>query len=295
MDYKEYREKWEKYPKEFEVGKVPLHLDLEVTTLCNLKCIMCEHSFNPPEPMNLDVELGKKIISEFAEKGGCSIKFCYLGEPLLYQPLCELIAYAKELGVIDTMLATNGNLLTEQKVKDLVESGLDMVIVSIDSYRPHIYEKIRVNGKLNNVIKGMVYLNKYRKNKKPKIQIQAIPIKPLNDLEINLGQFNAFWKSFADVIRISPYCEDYHQDKDIGITPDFKCSSVWRRLTIRVDGKICICCGRRSEDKVLGDYTKGDTIESIWCGKEFTRIRKLMSEGKAHLIKACKRCDFRLH
>ena len=84
--YDEYRKKWEEYPKGFVLGRVPLHIDLEVTTRCNLKCVMCEHSFDPPKPMDLDVDLGKKIIKEFAEKGGCAIKFCYLGEPLLYKP-----------------------------------------------------------------------------------------------------------------------------------------------------------------------------------------------------------------
>ena len=91
MNYDEYRKAWEEAPIKKEIRRVPIHLDLEVTTKCNYRCIMCEHSYNPPKPQDLDVKLAKKIIEEFAEKGGCSIKFCYLGEPLLYDDLFALV------------------------------------------------------------------------------------------------------------------------------------------------------------------------------------------------------------
>ncbi|MCG8688391.1 MAG: hypothetical protein MI892_26200, partial [Desulfobacterales bacterium] len=40
-EYQEYRKKWEDYPKEQIEPDAPLHLDIETTNLCNLKCSMC--------------------------------------------------------------------------------------------------------------------------------------------------------------------------------------------------------------------------------------------------------------
>jgi hypothetical protein len=39
--YFEYRRRWNENPKNFVVGDFPIHLDVEATSDCNLKCTMC--------------------------------------------------------------------------------------------------------------------------------------------------------------------------------------------------------------------------------------------------------------
>lgn len=294
MSYQEYRKKWDSYPTLCKVDRMPLHLDIEVTTRCNLRCIMCEQSFNPPLPLDLDVSLLKEIIDEFAEKGGYSIKFCYLGEPLLYKPLFDMIKYAKNRGIIDTMIATNGNLLSGEKIMQTIQSGLDLVIFSVDSIYPEIYKKIRVKGDLDSVKRGVIQLNVTRQVfnlKKPKIQVQAIPM-DLNKVELESGEYIKYWKEFADEVRISPYCEDYAIVEPITDITDFNCTEVWRRMTVRADGFAQLCCGERKDDKILGDL-RVQSIEEIWNGKRFKKIRELMKQGNSHLINECKTCPWR--
>ncbi len=293
-DYEIYRWKWDINPKYRFVDRVPLNLDIELTTRCIYKCIMCEHSFNPPIPMDLPIEDVKKIIDEFAEKGGAAIKFCYLGEPLLYPYLCEVIKYAKDKGIVDTIIATNGFLLNSDLAYQLIKVGLDWIIFSVDSCHPDTYESIRINGDLHIVkqnITSLFALRSFLDSEKPKIQIQAIPMK-INKCEIESGQYEEYWKSYCDIVRISPYCEVYNIKEDIGETPNFFCPSIYRRFTIRADGKIALCCGTRSNDKIIGDIYK-DTIEEVWKGKKMTKVRKLMNEGRSHQIRACKRCSMR--
>ena len=293
--YELYRWKWENYPKLKIIERVPCHLDIEITTRCNLKCIMCEHTTDPPAPLDLSLLVYKKIIDEFAEKGGCAIKLCYLGEPLLHKELDKMKKYAKDKGIIDVMLATNGNLLTKTLASKLIKSGLDSITFSIDSCKNEIYKQIRCRGDLDRVIEGLKHLNALKKeynSKTPKIIIQGIPM-PLNKEEIETGQYENFWKSYANLVRISPYCEDFINALNYEVESNFFCEGIYQRMTIRADGKIVLCCGIRKDNKILGDIRE-DSLEDVWLGKEFCHIRKLMNEHKSHLIDACKACSYRI-
>ena len=85
-EYNNYRKAWHELPLYRNPGSFPLHLDIELTTTCNLKCIQCFQSFDPPEPQFMDFELYKKII----DQGPKAVKLNYRGEPLLYPKDCML-------------------------------------------------------------------------------------------------------------------------------------------------------------------------------------------------------------
>ncbi len=291
--YKEYRAKWDKYPKEFIQEKVPLHLDLELTTRCNLKCPFCPRTIISQPIKDMDLDLAKRIIKEFASKGGCAIKFVYLGEPTLYPHLVEVVKYAKKCGIVDTRIATNGNTLTKKISKGLIEAGLDLIIFSIDSINPHIYESIRRKGRLGRVIKNLVVF-KYLRDKTRKhttIQVQAIPFKQ-NKEEIKSGAYYDLFEPLADIVWVSPWCIDYSKDMTMGATPKFNCPAPFRRLLVRWNGDIWLCCGYISETKFIGNYSEM-SLEEVWNGEYVKKIRKYLNDGKAHLIEPCKSCEER--
>ncbi len=296
MSFEEYRDKWDNYPRgEFVQEKVPIHIDLELTTRCNLKCIMCIHSSNPPKSEDMPLELAKEIIDEFASKGGLSIKLVYLGEPFLYKHIFEVIKYAKDKGIIDTMIATNGTLLNDEKSIKLIESGLDFIIFSIDSRYSEIYEQIRIKGNLDKVKRGLISLNIQKQrlqSKTPRIQVQAIKM-DLNKEEIETWKYHDFYRQYADTVAITPTCKDYSNKKIIEKTPNFFCRSPFRRMTIRVNGDIAVCCGQRLPEKLLGNVN-WMSLEEAWNSKRFKNIRRLAKENKLHLVDICKTCPGRL-
>lgn len=186
--YKEYRWRWENYPKQRILGKFPIHVDLESTARCNLECIMCFQSdhakggwreqfaevYKQHADANKDTKfigdmeftLFKKVIDEgrsddlvFFENGRIiddrlrSIKLQYHGEPLMSPHLAKMVKYAKEKGVVEVMFNTNGVLLTEDLAIQLIEAGLDKIIFSVDGASADIYENIRQGPK--GPIKGL--------------------------------------------------------------------------------------------------------------------------------------------
>jgi MoaA/NifB/PqqE/SkfB family radical SAM enzyme len=293
-EYKEYREKWDSYPHDFIQEKVPIHLDLEITTNCQLKCIMCARRVENTKPMNMDIELMKKIIKEFGSKGGYAIKFCYLGEPTLFPYIVQAIKYAKEMGIVDTRLATNGLALTPKLSKDLIEAGLDLIIFSIDSIHPQTYKNIRIGSNLGKVVKNLAEF-RYLRDKlwgNTQIQVQAIPIEQ-NKMELLFKYYHDFYREFADTIFISPWCKDYSKDLIVKEeTPNFFCPAPFRRLLVRVNGDIWLCCGDPLKEKFIGNYNKM-SLEEAWKGTYLKDVRKQLKNGNVHLIPACKKCSER--
>ena len=117
-EYWEYRKKWEEYPKKQIVPEGPLHLDIETTNLCNLKCKMCPRtvSVNKGEFRTgvIEFEFYSYLIDQGADFNACSVKFNYLGEPLVHPDVVKQVAYAKRRGFIEVMFNTNGTLLNSE-------------------------------------------------------------------------------------------------------------------------------------------------------------------------------------
>ena len=102
-------------------------LEIEVTNRCNLNCKHCYVKRTPH--VDLPQTLVKKIIEESNNLGVNRLTFTG-GEPLLYSGLIELAQYAKQLGIPELALLTNGLLINESKVDSL--KVFDMIQLSID-------------------------------------------------------------------------------------------------------------------------------------------------------------------
>ena len=114
--YVEYRRLWDEAARNKIELDFPIHLDIETTNICNLKCPMCprttmveQNTFSPLGKMTRE-QYGS-IIDQATEHKVLSIKLNYLGEPFSHQDLVWQIEYAKKKGVLDVMMNTNGSLL----------------------------------------------------------------------------------------------------------------------------------------------------------------------------------------
>ena len=75
-------------------------------------------------------ELAFKIIDQCKELGVPSMKFNWRGEPLMHPNLSEIINYAKNNGVIETIINTNATHLNNKVSEKIIQSGLDILIFS---------------------------------------------------------------------------------------------------------------------------------------------------------------------
>jgi len=292
-EYQEYRRRWNENPRNHVVEDFPIHLDLESTSACNLKCFMCFQSYNPPAPGYMDFDLFKKAIDEGSENGLCSTKLHYRGEPLLHPQIVDMVRYAKEKGVIEVMFNTNATLLTEEKARGFIEAGLDKMICSIDGCTKDVYESVRTGAKFEDVLENIKRLQRLKSemgSETPYVRVQMVDT-PKNHSQID--EYVKFWGGIADQIAIEDM-NDYHEkpDKEPLVSSEFECSQLWQRLFVLWNGDIILCCCDHYSKMVLGNISK-NTISEIWKSDKLQKLRQLHMDGESHKIPLCAQCGFR--
>lgn len=103
----------------------------ELTKGCNLRCIHCRASATElSSPDDLSAEAAMAIIDQIAEMAS-PILVLSGGEPLFRSDIFELAHYATEQG-LRVALATNGTLVTKQVARQILDSGVKRVAISLD-------------------------------------------------------------------------------------------------------------------------------------------------------------------
>lgn len=98
---------------------------IELTDYCNLSCKYCPNSTVTKQKGFISLETFKKALSYSEE----SVHLSLFGEPFLHPNLIELIRLAKETKIVS--FHTNGTLLTTELCKDLVDTNIDIIEISV--------------------------------------------------------------------------------------------------------------------------------------------------------------------
>jgi MoaA/NifB/PqqE/SkfB family radical SAM enzyme len=99
---------------------------------CNLSCTYCNEYDDFSKPVPFDVMTER--LDQLAALRTTIVTFSG-GEPLLHPELDRLIAHVRSHGMMAAMI-TNGYLLTEKRVRELNDAGLDHMQISIDNVMP---------------------------------------------------------------------------------------------------------------------------------------------------------------
>ena len=109
---------------------------------CNLNCTHCyEKQFHKTNEKLLTLEEKKKVIADCLKLGVISFDFVS-GESVLDPDLPELLKACRYSRTYIT-LATNGYGFTEEKIKNLLDIGVDKLNISLDSWYPEEHDEIR--------------------------------------------------------------------------------------------------------------------------------------------------------
>ena len=133
----------------------PTLIHLEPTSHCNLRCVTCPVTEGLKRVSgHMNVELFKKIIDDL----GSYLLLILLwdwGEPFLNPSIYEMIAYAHNQR-IKLVASTNGHIFAMgDHAQNVVASGLDALIFSVDGITQETYERYRVGGRLESVVEGI--------------------------------------------------------------------------------------------------------------------------------------------
>ena len=143
-------------------GGHPYWLTLDPSNFCQLHCPFCPTGANKgtrtKSQMNFD------HYEKFMNQVGpyvIRMEFMNWGESLFNRRLPDMIAVAKRHG-IRTELHENFNNVPDRMIEGLVQSGLDILSVSVDGLTQETYEIYRKGGNLGRVLSNLDALVKKR-------------------------------------------------------------------------------------------------------------------------------------
>ena len=289
--YLEYRRRWMENPRNLVVEDFPIHLDIEATNRCNLKCVFCDKLpyLSPNQFGDMDYGLFTRIIDEGAIWGLCSIKLSYRGEPLLHPRLPDMVAYAKNKGILDIYFNTNGMLLSEAKSRALIEAGLNRISISVEGTDPVAFEKARVGASFNRIKRNAETLLTLRESTGldfPKVRIQTVTL-PGIDLE----EYAHYWSPYCDETAAIDFKEAEERNKTLE-APDWACPQLWQRMTIEWDGCIMPCNNDDYRRLSPGNVSDMGVFNS-WHAPMVQNARELHKQGRSHELASCNGCPWR--
>jgi len=269
-----------------------LMVSIEPSNICNARCVMCPYSKMIRKKEIMSMDFFKKIADDCLSNGIKNFNFNFYNEPFLDPLIFERIKFLKSKGA-RVQFFSNASVVDKEKAKQILDSGLDEIIFSIDSIKKKNYELIRKGLDFNITTKNILELIKQRKIlclNKPKIKLNYVEQK-LNQGE--LKKFQSFWADKVDKIYIS---RDDQRNKEPryyrngnNIKSDFPCLRIWSELIVMSNGKVPLCCVDYDGEIILGDFNK-QTLKEIWNNNIFKRIRKLHLDFKADQVPLCKKC-----
>lgn len=141
---------------------LPTFVQIEVTTLCNFKCVTCSRESLPLTRLNKSVNpiVIDRLLEQLPDLQ--EIKLQGLGEPLMTPGIDDIIKTIRTRNPhVRILTVTNGSLLTLKKYREIALS-VDDLRISFDSSNAENFEKIRVNSRYSRIMEGVKLLSKER-------------------------------------------------------------------------------------------------------------------------------------
>ena len=291
-EWNEFRSKYKRAESLEELDSPP-QIDIELNAGCNMKCPFCLHGYENIKNNLMHTDSYKKIIDEAVEMGIRGLKLNYINEPMLRKDLEDCIVYAKNAGMLNIYMVTNGTLLRENRYDRLLDSGITKVFVSIDAVTEETYNKQRLSGKYNLVVNNLMGFIKRRDERG--LQFPLVRVSFLRN-SINQHEekdFDAKWKNIVDIITYQKMND--LPDIDSGITVESSngnndgCSFPFKQMVVDNEGDILPCCKMGGKKLALGNI-KNTTLKKAWNSDKMKALRYAHKNNKWKENPVCRRC-----
>ena len=304
--------------KNSKVIGFPTSLSIDPVNVCNLKCPLCPtwQSKEKSEKSTMSFELFKKVINELG-RYLYHIDLYNWGEPFLNKEIIKMISYASDRR-IEVEISSNLNILDNNSISDIVNSGLDTLVVSIAGASQKSYGDYNVGGDFKRVITTVKLIREARDKsdqKKPKL-IWRFLVTRFNEKEISKAE--QIHRSIGfDAIEFLPIHLDmgsevtesvekriakFHDwlpvnSKYIGYEIKSKkknkqnfCDRVWRTSLISSNGDVFPCCAVYGDKYAFGNINQSK-FEEIWNNKYYRSARNsILGKNKHEIHTVCDIC-----
>src|SRR5262245_8943697 len=241
--------------------RLPDIVQIESTNLCNAKCVFCPRDDMHRRQGVMSMDLYRKVVDECAALGITHVRVHNYGEPFLDKQLVEKVRYAKERGIAEVGMISNGSLITEDIARGMIQAGLDAINISVDAGGKETFERTRVHLKYDAVMENIRTLHRLRGEhgaRRPRLILSFVRQGNSADEEAFIQE----WSRIADKIHVTDlhnWAGTLNRQSDVA----FPCYRLWLMFTVLWDGRVSLCCADFDGRHILGDL-RTQSIVDIW-------------------------------
>jgi len=308
----------------------PVHIDLDLSSKCNIRCRFCHLSFFDPKEV-AEFTLDSFLSLDNILKNLKSITLFSKYEPLTCKEFLPIFKKISSLN-IESYFSTNGILLSEEIIESIV-GKLTYLTISITGFSNESYKKNMGVDKFEIVKKNIKYINKLKKERNTKYPILRISTVGLLDSidELKLAvdlvdkynieeglqvtSFKAFSKEMVDLMpmknpkyftKVTQEAIKYASQRNVKFilqsgsiienqqdTKELghkKCNMPWYRLSIQPNGDVYPCPVAL---KPIGNFFKTNILD-IWNSEEMKKFRNGVNSTE-NMNKDCLNCTHCRH
>ncbi len=208
------------FPK-LGIDLFPPFLEIEPTTVCNLKCICCEHTYWKEPPKNMTFEQFKKIFDDFGRPKWLGLTG--IGSSYLNKDYHKMLAYAKSKGTIIEVFDHFAHFKNDDEIKELIKIGPDFQFISTYGASKNSFEKVCVGSdytKIEKNLRTFVRLKKQMKKRFPILNFHYIITSKSKDELLDFLDFLNSLNTDIGEVLVTPLLHSFKEAEKYAVEID---------------------------------------------------------------------------
>ena len=260
----------------------PKNIMIELSNACNHKCIFCTNTYMQRSIGRIDPDLIDKIMADARNAGTREIGFYTTGEPFVHKDLEKFTRTAKPLGYEYIYISTNGGIATPQRIKAVVDAGMDLIKFSINAGSRETYKTVHGRDDWDKVVENVKYTSSLRETlgrplylavscvvtdivREEKADLEEL-FGPLVDEVIFYDVFNQSGQMNATLSLLSNIPARNDDQTPI-------CAMPFNRLHVTCEGYLTLCCTDYQNYLAVSDLNNVSITEA-WHSEPFKAARQ---------------------
>lgn len=307
----------------------PFKIEMEHTTICNKKCLLCEHTHWDEKPDRITLAQLRQVLDPLT-----SIRWINLtgeGSGFLNQDFMPMLQYLRKRHM-NVNFVDEFDFLDENAARKIIELGINSIYISFDAATKRTYEEIKKGCNFNRALENIKTLLRLKETLNSPFPIlhfrfvitilnyKEMPefVKLIHGLKnrgvrarvefVGLLSFpevaqyhmpledipdSVLTETFENALRCNINLHFAHAGKEL---PSVNRCAAWTEPYVLIGGEVISCCAivMSNKRRFLRDNSFGNVHEKpfmeIWDSLEYQRFRTSVNSGKAPLPKTCEGC-----
>lgn len=262
---------------------------VEVTNRCNLACPMCLRDKVEFVSRDMDFRFVQGLLDKTHPQPTAIWPYGY-GEPLMYPGIFDVIRDAKKRGIV-VSISTNATQLTTQTSYELLESGLDYLIVAFDGATPETYSKYRKGASFHRVKANVDRFINLKRSHRSRLHL-TVQMILMRDTAREVSAFKQMWtRAGVDCVRIREDLTKWENNggcthSGSGHRP---CFFLWRGPLFIQAGGTVIPCPYYHGSEPFADL-RLQSVTQAWNSPKMVALRQAHASGDLSEFPICAQC-----